>query len=322
MIGNISTPFQSGVPINYDMIDLYTSSYSPSTLHCKNTKLYNYFLRYLIQKCMSVFKWDVPKEWEMNYFLYTLYCWGYLCVMYEDAYGVIPQACGLQGYGIFYQPTHAYIVNPLLRTAKTQKIDKDCVIVRLQPDWHGVMDICSYYADNMALTAESCEINIANSKLSYMFGVDNKQQSDSLKTVFDKIMGGETAVFYNNSLRRINRDGSNSEPWSVFAQDLRSNFIAPDLQDTLRRWEEMFCNEIGINNVRSDKKERLITAEAESNDFEARSKCELWLEELQKSCDKINDMFGNRLEKRVWVEWRRKNDTDNMGDNNINNILG
>ena len=302
----ITFPIQSEIPMNYETMNFAGSSYSPSTLHCKNTQLTAYFARYLLQKAMSVFKWKTPEKWDMNYLLYTLYCYGYICVFYHDKYGVIPQGCGLQGYNIFYQPTDALITNPLLRGTVTRKIDRDCVIMRLSPDWRGIMDIVYYYADNMALTAESCEINIANTKLAYMFGVDSKQQADSMKAIFDKIQSGETAVFYNNNLRRRTSDGNTADPWNVFAQNIRDTFIAPELQDTLRRWEEMFCNEIGIKNVRSDKKERLITAEAESNDFEARSKCELWLEELQKACDKINKMFGEQLGERVWVEWRVK----------------
>lgn len=297
--------FSTNVPVSYDMINLYTSSYSPSTLHCKNTQLYSYFLRYLLQKCMSVFKWDLPEEWDKNYFLYTLYCWGFLCVFETDKYGVIPQACGLQGYNIFYQPTEVNIANPLLRGINIKRINKDCVILRLQPDWCGVMDICSYYADNMALTAETCEINIANSKLTYMFGVDGKVQAEALKKTFDQIMSGNTAVYYGNNLRRRDAMGNTTDPWTTFANKLKENFIAPDLQDTLRRWEEMFCNDVGIPNVRSDKKERLITAEAESNDFETQSKCDLWLEELQKSCRKINAMFGDKLSSAVWVDWRK-----------------
>lgn len=312
------------IPMNYDMLNLYSSAYSPSTLHCQNSALTQYFMRYLLQKAISVFKWTVPEEWDMNYFLYTLYCWGYICVFYHDRYGVIPQGCGLYGYNIFYQPTEAYIVNPVLKGQVTRKINKDCVIFRLQPDWRGILDIVMYYADNMALTAESCEINIANSKLSYMFGVDNKQQAESMKKIMDEIMKGQSSVFYGNNLRRRNANGDTTEPWTVFAQNLRDNFIAPDLQDTLRRWEEMFCNEIGINNVRSDKKERLITAEAESNDFEARSKCELWLEELQKCCNKVNEMFADRLTTPISVDWRVRNveTSGNIFSGTIYNSMG
>ena len=43
--------------ITYDYINLYNASRSPSTVHVKNTRLRNYFRKYLMQKAISVFKW-------------------------------------------------------------------------------------------------------------------------------------------------------------------------------------------------------------------------------------------------------------------------
>ena len=104
----------NGIPFSADYINAANSVVSPSTVHCRNTTLSLYFQRYLLQKAMSVFKWEMPVDWSKNYTLYTLYCWGFFAVVNTDRYGVIPQACGLRGYDVFYQPTHAIITNPLL----------------------------------------------------------------------------------------------------------------------------------------------------------------------------------------------------------------
>jgi hypothetical protein len=100
---------------------------------------------------MSVFEWQIPPTWSKDYFLYVLYCWGFMAIINTDKFGVIPQACGLQGYDVFYRPTHAVIVNPLLTGMKTPRIDKQCVLMRLQPDYGGIMDMVTYYSDMMAL---------------------------------------------------------------------------------------------------------------------------------------------------------------------------
>lgn len=302
------------VPAQYDFINAYNSTMSPSTVHCANTSLTNFFARYLMQKAMSVFKWNLPETWSKNYFLYTLYVWGWVSVFETDKYGVICQGSGLEGYDIFYQPTHVVVTNPLLKKVKKLRIGRDCEVLRLTPDWGGIFDIIMYYADNMAMTAEATGMNVMNSKLSYMFSARNKAGAESLKTIMDKIMRGELAVFYDEKLKTTRPDMATTEPWTAFAQDLRSNFIAPDLQDTMRRWEELFDNEIGINNVRSDKKERLITAEAESNNFEAKSKCELWLDSLQEGCKKVNKMFGIDIS----VDWRVE---ENEPDTNFNGVV-
>lgn len=276
------------MPYSYEMVNLFNSSYSPSTLHTKNTQMFTFFKKYLLEKVMSVFEFELPEMWDKNYFLYSLFLNGYLAVVNTDKFGVICQHCGLRGYNIYYNPTHAIIVNPLLTGILEPKIGTQCSLIRLQPDYSGVSDIVNYYADNMAMTAETCEMNIMNSKLSFLFAVRGKSQAESMKKILDRVMRGELGVFYDEKLKM----GNDNIPLDFFNNDLKKNFIALELQDTLRRWEEMFCNEVGIPNVRSDKKERMIVDEVNSNNIECFTKAELWLETLKEGIEQTNKMFN------------------------------
>lgn len=51
----------SGAPYFYDYINAETSQVTPSTIHVRNTALSAFFRRYLFQKAMSVFKWNLPE---------------------------------------------------------------------------------------------------------------------------------------------------------------------------------------------------------------------------------------------------------------------
>lgn len=276
------------MPYSYEMINLFNSSYSPSTLHTKNTQMFTFFKKYLLEKVMSVFEFELPEMWDKNYFLYSLFLNGYLAIVNTDKFGVICQHCRLRGYNIYYNPTHAIIVNPLLTGILEPKIGTQCSLIRLQPNYSGVSDIVNYYADNMAMTAETCEMNIMNSKLSFLFAVRGKSQAESMKKILDRVMRGELGVFYDEKLKM----GNDNIPLDFFNNDLKKNFIAPELQDTLRRWEEMFCNEVGIPNIRSDKKERMIVDEVNSNNIECFTKAELWLETLKEGVEQTNKMFN------------------------------
>lgn len=276
------------MPYNYEMINLFNSSCSPSTLHTKNTQMFTFFKKYLLEKVMSEFEFELPEMWDKNYFMYSVFLNGYLTIVNTDKFGVICQHCGLRGYNIYYNPTHAIIVNPLLTGILEPKIGTQCSLIKLQPDYSGVSDIVNYYADNMAMTAETCEMNIMNSKLSFLFAVRGKSQAESMKKILDQVMRGELGVFYDEKLKM----GNDNIPLDFFNNDLKKNFIAPELQDTLRRWEEMFCNEIGIPNVRSDKKERMIVDEVNSNNIECFTKAELWLETLKEGIEQTNKMFN------------------------------
>ena len=297
------------LPFYYDYKNARNSTVNPSTVHVRDTGLQRYFARYLLQKTISVFKWDMPKTWSRNYLLYTLYCWGYVAVINTDKFGVIPQQCTLGGFDVFYQPKFATVANPLLRGIINPVIGKQCELLRLQPDYGGVMDIVNFYADMLALSAETASTNLLNSKLAYVFASDGKAGAESFKKLYDQIASGEPAVYIDKNLYRD--DGTPT--WNFFNQNLKETYIAGDILNDMRLWEMKFDNEIGIPTTNTTKKERLITDEANSAIEESRTKAQLWLDELQESCRKINNMFGIHL----WVDWREDNARDAITNGNV-----
>lgn len=284
------------LPVFYDYINAANSRIDPSTVHVKNTGLNRFFVRYLLQRAMSPLEFRIPDVWDRNYFLYVLYCLGWIGVLDTDKFGVICQHCGLQDYNVYYQPTKIVVSNPLLEGIKELEIGREAALIRLQPDYGSIMDLVQFYANMMALTAETAGVNIFNSKLSYYFRAGNKAAAESYKKMFDQIGSGEAAVFVDKNL--LNEDGSPT--WDTFAQDLRSNYIAGELLEDMRKWEERFDTEIGIPNANTNKRERLITDEVNANNFETRSRIELWLDTLRRGMQTANELFGLDLS----VDWR------------------
>ena len=104
----------NGIPAMYDFMSTYNGMQEPSTIHT-NSALKGYFMKYLIQKIMSVYEFEnLPEDWNTSYFMYVLFCFGFIAVFKTDKYGIIPQHCQLGGkVGLYYQPTRAVITNPL-----------------------------------------------------------------------------------------------------------------------------------------------------------------------------------------------------------------
>lgn len=287
----------NGAPYYYNYINAETSQVTPSTVHVKDSGLCRYFTKYLLQKAMSVFEWDLPETWNKDYFLYVLYCWGYVAVVNTDKFGVIPQGCGLKGYDVFYAPTHAVIANPLLSGIVEPRIGTQCELLKLQPDFSGILDLVGHYAEQMALASQSVSVNLLNSKLSYVFTAKTKALAESLKKMYDQIASGEPAVVIDSRLKNA-ADGE--ETWKSFEQNVGGNYIVTNLLADLRKIEAMFDTEIGIPNANTDKRERLIQDEVNANNIETYSKCAMWLENLQDACKRVNDMFGLSIA----VRWR------------------
>lgn len=302
-----------GAPFYYDYINTANSAVSPSTVHCKNTGLQRYFARYLLQKAIAVFKWKMPENWASNYILYCLYSWGYFAIVNTDKFGVIAQGCALKGYDVYYQPTHAVISNPLLTGIIEPRIGTQCALIRLQPDYGGILDKVNFYADMMALCAETVGTNILNSKLSYIFGAASKNDAESFKKMFDKVASGEPAAFIGKDL--FNEDGTPN--WMQFNQNLKDTYIADEVMIDLRKWEQEFCRDLGINNANTEKKERMIVDEVESNNEETLLWSDLTLEQLKKDCQKARDLFGIELD----VDYRFKDEEVNNNDVGSDRII-
>ena len=277
----------SGNGFSYNYINLYNASRSPSTVHVKNTALQRFFRKYLLQKAIGVFKWNLPEEWDRDYFLYTLYGMGFIAILNTDRYGVICQQCAPGGYNLYYRPSYVIVTNPLLPKSLTLNIDRDCVLLKLQPDYSSITDIVGYYADQLALCSEAMGVNLINTKSGTVFGAESKAQAESFKKMYDNLSEGDPAVVIGKKLL----DAEGKPTWFPFTQNVKESYVVSDILSDMRKIEEMFDTEIGIPNANTDKRERLLDSEVNANNVEVATRCELWLETVRKEIEKANAMF-------------------------------
>jgi len=291
----------SGLPASYDYINFYNASMEPSTVHVKNTGLSNFFVRYLIQKAISAFEWEgIPDNWHRNYFLYVLFIFGYISVIETDKFGVIPQHCGLYGYDVQYQPTHATIANPLIRGNLTPRIGKQCEIIRLTPDYGGIWDLVSFYADMLALSAETAGVNLVNSKLSYIFFAKNKAAAESFKKMYDQVASGQPAAVIDKDLL----DENGNLAWQQFNQNLQQNYIAGQILQDMVQWDCRFNTEVGIPNTNIAKLSGVSASEIDANTITTETKALLWESTMRECCQRVNKMFGTNIS--VRYKYRRE----------------
>ena len=294
-----------GAPYSYNIENIYNSVVNPSTVHYIDNGTAKFYVRYFLQKAMSVFKWELLELWDKDYFLYTLYTWGFIAILKTDRFGVIPQQCTLTGYNVFYAPKRITVTNPIMPETVERDIDQDCVLLKLTPDYDGILDLIYFYASKMALASSAVNVNLLNSKLAYLFTAKNKSVAESFKKMYDQIASGEPASIIDRNL--LDPDGNKT--WDFFSQNLHENYIASDILADMRKIEQQFDTDIGIPNANTDKRERLITDEVNANNVETATRCELWLEELKKGCEKVKTMFDVDIS----VDWRVKpNESNNI----------
>lgn len=295
---------------DYDTINAYNGSFSPSMTHT-DSQLKMYFMKYLLEKIFAVYEFKgIPKEWDMSYFLYSLFGIGFIGVISTDKYGTICQHGTLNGRGIFYQPTNLLISNPRFDRTYNLTIGEECALIKVQPNYSSVMDIVSYYADMLSLSSATATSNLINSKLAYVFFGQNKNVLESFKKMYDKIASNEPSVFIDRNL--FDEDGN--PQWMMFNQNLKQTYIAGDVLMDMSKWMDMFNTEIGIPNANTEKKERMLTDEINANNVDTKSKAQLWLETMQLGMEQANDLFGLNLDVSFRFEESEVNNNDNVID--------
>ena len=297
------------IPVLFNYNNAYTSQIKPGMIHSRNTTLTWFFERILTQRLFSVFEYDLPEEWDKDYFLYVLWLYGFGAVINTDKYGVIFQQCTLSGYNVYYRPSRVLVSNPLLQT-KELTINKDCSLIKCAPDYRGVYDIISYYADQMAVLMEAFGVNAYNSKFSWIFAADNPAMAESFKKMFDQVTSGNPAVAVDKKLFNENGDPR----WIQFDQNLKNNFIGKDILECMATIDNMFCTAIGMPNSNYEKRERLLVDEINANNSQTRALADVWMETIKHGMDVANNMFGLSL------DIRYKQDMEVMrNDNTLNN---
>ena len=294
----------NAAPYSYEQVNAYTSPVTPSVVHTKGNALSYYFRKYLFLEAVSMVKWTLPDTWPQNRLEYLVFGEGGVSVFNTDRYGLVYDHMGLTGINVFYNPTHTVVANTFIKGTKYLQIGKQCEIIHLQPDYRGMVDIVAYYGDMMALAAQTIQSNLINSRLAYVFAAGNKAGAESFKRMFDQIMQGNPAVFVDSALLKTYKSGASGQaPWMYFATDLKGNFITNELLTALKTIKALFDTEVGIPNTNTSKKERMLTDEVNSNNVETAAKASLWLDSLQRGCERVHKLFG--LDKsNLWVDWR------------------
>lgn len=143
------------------------------------------------------------------------------------------------------------------------------------------INFITFYANKLTEAERTMDVNVKACKTPFIFACDDKDVL-SFKQIFAKVDGNEPAIYADRGL--------NLDSLQVFQTGVK--FLGNDLQDYKHTVENELLTFLGVNNVAVDKKERLITNEAEANDDLIQSFCDIQLEARQKACKEINEMFG------------------------------
>lgn len=200
------------------------------------------------------------------------------------------------GFDCYGFPTSTTVANPVLGELKGT-IGVNCVWMR--NNIYGIpgIDVISRFAKQLAQLDIDLQVNLDNLKLAKLITVDNDLQAKQAKEVYKKLLAGEPAVVLNNpkdqSLVSMVQQQIGLKGAQVFSADIQyygSQFLA-DRRTILND----FLTQMGINNIATEKKERLITDEVDINNQEIEMYQYYWIKPVQDALQDVNKIFGTNI---------------------------
>lgn len=310
-------------PLNYDQINLYNGTFTPSDKF-SDSLAFDFWCRALYQRALSVFDFDgLPEEFsrdEISLLYYLLYANGFCGAMDTDEYGIIINPITLGGYNVFYSPSWFMLTNPVLKeTSKRYDVyhlgqdEKDTnkygVVLSMSPDYLGIGDIIIYYAEKLANMSAGLDMNIDNSKLAYVLGANSKSGVTFLKKLFDKIKSGVSTIIFDSKITPV-------EDFSTFEfltrDNLKNSYMISEFNSDIQTLVNQFDAEIGIVNVPYEKKERMTAFESQSKASDGIARATLWRDNLQRSFDEFNELYGYDVKVRYNYEYMIDTESDEI----------
>ena len=264
-----------------------------------NSETYEDYFERLKKVALSIFEWqNLPDSMDERYLEQTLFFFGKATLLKDKNYGFINTKCAGSGYvNIYGLPTklncYSYSFNSMRKlytglnpnlTDKQQENNQynECILVGNNWDYLPTASTIELFAYRLAEAEMTAFTNIKAQKTPVMIIVDEKQRL-LMENLYNQFNGNQPFIFGDKN----QLDGS-----LIKSITTEAPFIADKIMDYKKEiWNEALSY-LGINNIMVEKKERMITDEANQNNELINLNLQSYLAPRQKACKEFNEKYG------------------------------
>lgn len=252
--------------------------------------------------CLSMFEWvNLPDSMNARYLEECLYYKGQAGLLKDETYGFINTQVASNGYlNIYGLPTslncysYGYQSIRNLYTGLDGTEDKDCILV--MNNWQRIptASTIELFCQRLAEAEMTASTNIKAQKTPVLIVVDENQRL-MMENLYAQYDGNRPFIFGDKNQLSEN---------AIKSISTGADFIADKIMDYKKAiWNEALTF-LGVNNLSNEKKERLITDEASSNNELINLNLQSMLIPRQEACKQFNKLFGLTGDKEISVRLR------------------
>lgn len=252
---------------------------------------------------LSAFEWEgLPESCNAEFLEKTLYYYGIAAFLYDEELGIINTKCTpSQILNIYDIATtyHCYATN-----YDTTKPLGEIVIVRNNIDRYPTSDTVELFARRLYEAERACDVNIKGQKTPVLLAADETQRL-TIKNVYSDYDGNSPAICVTK----------NFDPSSIKSIATVAPFVADKIQQYKRNvWNE-YLTFIGVNNIETEKKERLTNVEANANNNVVNLSADVMLLTRQQAAKEFSEKWG----KQITVKRRTFDEIQQTVERGVNN---
>ena len=256
-----------------------------------NSQTYVDYLERMKKIALSMFEWvNLPDTMNERYLEMCLYYKGQAALLYDEDYGFINTQAADSGYiNIYGLPTkincYSYSYNKMreLYVPNTNlPAEEECILVMNNYQRVPTASTISLYAERLTEAQRAADINIKSQKTPILLSLADKNQELTLRNIYAQYDGNSPVIIVDKSLLNGNE---------INAINTEAKFVANDIRTYMREIWNDFLTFLGISNL-SEKRERLITSEADSNNELINMNMQSYLIPRKQACKEFNEKFG------------------------------
>ena len=243
------------------------------------------YTRNILKMTNQMFQWkNLPKTIPERILERYLQCYGTVAFTKVDEkyYVFFGNPGGVPD--VYYEPTEFIVANPGLNFNKSLKIGEECVWIKNDSQYMGLIPTIKRKAKQMVENDISILDAQYNMRIQSLITADNDNAKKNGELYLDRVKEGKPGIILAKGLQ----DGINTKP---FATAGTTNGIS-QLIELHQYLKADLLADFGINANFNMKRERINTSESELNQDALLPTVDDMLQMRKDACEEINEMYG------------------------------